>query len=173
MEADGKSLPEGTEFVTMMSSTTSFSLLSTMVANINHRYYSGYSGGVFLLAGLKEYAHSVHIHHSVAGRYVCLPGGCGIQSEYPDIVCTGALPLVRSGGRCHCGGGSGCSPNLMPDTKSPYLATKDAMGDVTMAIISCTCVFMAIVYSCNIYGRNFRCILYKFGITMATAAVFP
>ena len=25
--------------------------------------------------------------------------------------------------------------------KSSYLATKDAMGDVTMAIISCTCVF--------------------------------
>ena len=74
--------------------------------NINHRYYSGYSGGVFLLAGLKEYAHSVHIHHSVAGRYVCLPGGCGIQSEYPDTVCTGACHWY-GGGRCHCGGGSG------------------------------------------------------------------
>ena len=73
---------------------------------IRHSFNSGYSGGVFLLAGLKEYAHSVHIHHSVAGRYVCLPGGCGIQSEYPDIVCTGACHWY-GGGRCHCGGGSG------------------------------------------------------------------
>ena len=30
--------------------------------------------------------------------------------------------------------------------KSPYLATKDALGEVTMAVISCTCVVMAVQY---------------------------
>ena len=42
--------------------------------------------------------------------------------------------------------------------KSPYLATKDAMGDVTMAIVSCTCVFMAIRYhdgNCRRYFDDF------------------
>ena len=50
-----KSLPEGTEFVTMMSSNDFlFRFYPQCGRNINHRYYSGYSGGVFLLAGLKR-----------------------------------------------------------------------------------------------------------------------
>ena len=44
--------------------------------------------------------------------------------------------------------------------KSSYLATKDAMGDVTMAIISCTCVFMAVFIPVTFTGRNFRDFLY-------------
>ena len=54
--------------------------------------------------------------------------------------------------------------------RSPYLATKDAMSDVTMAVISCTCVFMAVFIPVTFYGRNFWCILHsKFGVTMAVA----
>ena len=36
--------------------------------------------------------------------------------------------------------------------KSAYLATKDAMGDVTMAIVSCTCVFMAVFIPVTFMG---------------------
>lgn len=52
--------------------------------------------------------------------------------------------------------------------KSSYLATKDAMGDVTMAIISCTCVFMAVFIPVTFTGLPG--IFYtQFGITMATS----
>ena len=53
--------------------------------------------------------------------------------------------------------------------KSPYLATKDAMGDVTMAIISCTCVFMAVFIPVTFMGGTSGVFYTQFGITMATA----
>ena len=53
--------------------------------------------------------------------------------------------------------------------KSPYLATKDAMGDVTMAIISCTCVFMAVFIPVTFMGGTSGVFYTQFGITMATS----
>ena len=53
--------------------------------------------------------------------------------------------------------------------KSPYLATKDAMGDVTMAIISCTCVFMAVFIPVTFMGGTSGVFYTQFGVTMATA----
>ena len=53
--------------------------------------------------------------------------------------------------------------------KSPYLATKDAMGDVTMAIVSCTCVFMAVFIPVTFMGGTSGVFYTQFGITMATA----
>ena len=44
--------------------------------------------------------------------------------------------------------------------KSPYLATKDAMGDVTMAIVSCTCVFMAVFIPVTFMGGTSGRVLY-------------
>ena len=52
--------------------------------------------------------------------------------------------------------------------KSPYLATKDAMGDVTMAIVSCTCVFMAVFIPVTFMGGTSGVFYTQFGITMAT-----
>ncbi len=53
--------------------------------------------------------------------------------------------------------------------KSSYLATKDAMGDVTMAIISCTCVFMAVFIPTTFTGGTAGIFYTQFGVTMATS----
>ena len=52
---------------------------------------------------------------------------------------------------------------------SPYLATKDALGDVTMAVISCTCVFMAVFIPVTFMGGTSGIFYTQFGITMATS----
>ncbi len=53
--------------------------------------------------------------------------------------------------------------------KSPYLATKDAMHDVTMAVISCTLVFMAVFIPVTFMGGTAGVFYTQFGVTMATA----
>jgi HAE1 family hydrophobic/amphiphilic exporter-1 len=52
---------------------------------------------------------------------------------------------------------------------SPYLATKDAMGDITMAIISCTLVFMSVFIPVTFMGGTAGVFYTQFGVTMATA----
>lgn len=53
--------------------------------------------------------------------------------------------------------------------KSPYLATRDAMGDVTMAVISCTLVFMAVFIPVTFMDGTAGVFYTQFGVTMATA----
>ena len=53
--------------------------------------------------------------------------------------------------------------------KSAYQATKDAMGDVTMAVISCTFVFMAVFIPVTMMSGTSGMFYTQFGITMATA----
>ena len=53
--------------------------------------------------------------------------------------------------------------------KSPYQATRDAMGDVTMAVISCTLVFMAVFIPVTFMGGTAGVFYTQFGVTMATA----
>ena len=53
--------------------------------------------------------------------------------------------------------------------KSPYLATRDAMSDVTMAVISCTLVFMAVFIPVTFMGGTAGVFYTQFGVTMATA----
>ena len=53
--------------------------------------------------------------------------------------------------------------------RSPYLATKDAMNDVTMAVISCTCVFMAVFIPVTFMGGTSGVFYTQFGVTMAVA----
>ena len=53
--------------------------------------------------------------------------------------------------------------------QSPYLATKDAMDDVTMAVISCTLVFMAVFIPVTFMGGTAGVFYTQFGVTMATA----
>ena len=53
--------------------------------------------------------------------------------------------------------------------KSSYLATKDAMGDVTMAVISCTLVFMAVFVPVTFMGGTSGVFYTQFGVTMATS----
>ena len=53
--------------------------------------------------------------------------------------------------------------------KSPYIATRDAMRDVTMAVISCTLVFMAVFIPVTFMGGTAGVFYTQFGVTMATA----
>lgn len=53
--------------------------------------------------------------------------------------------------------------------KSSYQATKDAMGDVTMAVISCTFVFMAVFIPVTMMGGTSGMFFTQFGVTLATA----
>lgn len=52
---------------------------------------------------------------------------------------------------------------------SSYQATKDAMSDVTMAVISCTFVFMAVFIPVTFMGGTSGMFYTQFGITMAGA----
>lgn len=52
---------------------------------------------------------------------------------------------------------------------SPYLATKDALSDVTMAVFSCTLVFMAVFIPVTFMGGTSGIFYTQFGITMAAA----
>ena len=52
---------------------------------------------------------------------------------------------------------------------SSYKATKDAMGDVTMAVISCTFVFMAVFIPVTMMGGTSGMFYTQFGVTLATA----
>ncbi|MCF0198399.1 MAG: efflux RND transporter permease subunit, partial [Bacteroidaceae bacterium] len=52
---------------------------------------------------------------------------------------------------------------------SSYLATKDAMSDVTMAVISCTFVFMAVFIPVSFMGGTSGVFYTQFGVTLATA----
>ena len=52
---------------------------------------------------------------------------------------------------------------------SSYQATKDAMSDVTMAVISCTFVFMAVFIPVTMMGGTSGMFYTQFGVTLATA----
>lgn len=53
--------------------------------------------------------------------------------------------------------------------RSPYLATRDAMGDVTMAIITCSVVFMAVFVPVTFMDGTSGTFYTQFGVTMAAA----
>ena len=85
-----KSLPEGTEFVTMMSSNdflfaSIHNVVETLVIAIILVILV-----VYFFCRTSRVRLYLHFHYRVAGRHVCLPGGCGVQSQYPDAVCVGA-----------------------------------------------------------------------------------
>ena len=52
---------------------------------------------------------------------------------------------------------------------SPYEATKDAMSDVTMAVISCTFVFMAVFIPVSFMPGTSGIFYTQFGVTLATS----
>ena len=53
--------------------------------------------------------------------------------------------------------------------KSPYQATRDGMRDVSMAVVTCSIVFMAVFIPVTFMGGTSGVFYTQFGITMATA----
>ena len=141
-----KNLPAGTEFVTMMSSND---FLFASIHNV-----------------VETLIPSISIIVSLVGTFACLVAAgfsLNILTLFALVLAIGtvvddAIVVVEA-----------VQSKFDAGYKSPYLATKDAMGDVTMAIVSCTCVFMAVFIPVTFMGGTSGVFYTQFGITMATA----
>ena len=163
-----KNLPEGTEFVTMMSSNdflfaSIHNVVETLVIAIILVILVVY----FFLQDLKStLIPSISIIVSLVGTFACLVAAgfsLNILTLFALVLAIGtvvddAIVVVEA-----------VQSKFDAGYKSAYLATKDAMGDVTMAIVSCTCVFMAVFIPVTFMGGTSGVFYTQFGITMATA----
>ena len=163
-----KNLPEGTEFVTMMSSNdflfaSIYNVVETLIIAIILVILVVY----FFLQDLKStLIPSISIIVSLVGTFACLVAAgfsLNILTLFALVLAIGtvvddAIVVVEA-----------VQSKFDAGYKSAYLATKDAMGDVTMAIVSCTCVFMAVFIPVTFMGGTSGVFYTQFGITMATA----
>ena len=162
-----KSLPEGTEFVTMMSSNDFlFASIHNVVETLIIAIILVILVVYFFLQDLKStLIPSISIIVSLVGTFACLVAAgfsLNILTLFALVLAIGTVVddavVVEA-----------VQSKFDAGYKSPYLATKDAMGDVTMAIISCTCVFMAVFIPVTFMGGTSGVFYTQFGITMATA----
>ncbi|WP_018665685.1 efflux RND transporter permease subunit [Bacteroides gallinarum] len=163
-----KDLPQGTEFVNMMSSNdflfaSIHNVVETLIVAIILVILVVY----FFLQDFKStLIPSISIIVSLVGTFACLVAAgfsINILTLFALVLAIGtvvddAIVVVEA-----------VQSKFDAGYKSPYQATKDAMGDVTMAIISCTCVFMAVFIPVTFMGGTSGIFYTQFGITMATS----
>ena len=163
-----ETLPVGTEFVTMMSSNdflfeSIYNVVETLVIAIILVILVVY----FFLQDLKStLIPSISIILSLIGTFACLSAAgfsLNILTMFALVLAIGtvvddAIVVVEA-----------VQAKFDAGYTSPYKATKDAMGDVTMAIITCTCVFMAVFIPVTFTGGTSGIFYTQFGITMATS----
>ena len=163
-----KDLPEGLEFVNLMSSNdflyaSIYSIVETLIIAIILVILVVY----FFLQDFKStLIPSISIIVSLVGTFACLIAAgfsLNILTMFALVLAIGtvvddAIVVVEA-----------VQEKFDSGYKSPYLATKDAMGDVTMAIISCTCVFMAVFIPVTFMGGTSGIFYTQFGVTMATS----
>lgn len=168
IEDMSKNLPAGLEFVQMMS-TNDFlfasihNVVETLVIAIILVILVVY----FFLQDFKStLIPSLSIIVSIIGTFACL-----IAAEFSiniltlfalvlaiGIVVDDAIIVVEA-----------VQAKFDVGYQSPYLATKDGMRDVTMAVITCSIVFMAVFIPVTFMGGTSGVFYTQFGITMATA----
>ena len=163
-----KNLPEGTEFVTMMSSNDFlFASIHNVVETLIIAIILVILVVYFFLQDLKStLIPSISIIVSLVGTFACLVAAgfsLNILTLFALVLAIGtvvddAIVVVEA-----------VQSKFDAGYKSAYLATKDAMGDVTMAIVSCTCVFMAVFIPVTFMGGTSGVFYTQFGITMVTA----
>ena len=163
-----KNLPSGTEFVTMMSSNDFlFASIHNVVETLIIAIILVILVVYFFLQDLKStLIPSISIIVSLVGTFACLVAAgfsLNILTLFALVLAIGtvvddAIVVVEA-----------VQSKFDAGYKSAYLATKDAMGDVTMAIVSCTCVFMAVFIPVTFMGGTSGVFYTQFGITMATA----
>ncbi|MEL5896041.1 efflux RND transporter permease subunit [Bacteroides sp. GD17] len=163
-----KTLPEGVEFVNMMSSNDFlFASIHNVVETLIIAIILVILVVYFFLQDLKStLIPSISIIVSLIGTFACLVAAgfsINILTLFALVLAIGtvvddAIVVVEA-----------VQSKFDAGYKSPYLATKDAMGDVTMAIVSCTCVFMAVFIPVTFMGGTSGIFYTQFGITMATA----
>lgn len=161
-------LPEGTEFVTLMSSNDFlFASIHNVVETLFIAIILVILVVYFFLQDFKStLIPSISIIVSLVGTFACLMAAgfsINILTMFALVLAIGtvvddAIVVVEA-----------VQAKFDAGYKSPYLATKDAMSDVTMAVISCTCVFMAVFVPVTFMGGTSGIFYTQFGVTMATA----
>jgi len=168
LEEIKKELPEGTEFRPLMSSNdflfaSIYSVVETLVVAIILVILVVY----FFLQDFKAtLIPSISIIVSLIGTFACLSAAgftINILTLFALVLAIGtvvddAIVVVEA-----------VQEKFDSGYKSPYLATKDAMSDVTMAIITCTIVFMAVFIPVTFMGGTSGVFYTQFGVTMATS----
>lgn len=163
-----KDLPKGTEFVNMMSSNDFlFASIHNVVETLIIAILLVILVVYFFLQDLKStIIPSISIIVSLIGTFACLMAAgfsINILTLFALVLAIGtvvddAIVVVEA-----------VQSKFDAGYKSSYLATKDAMGDVTMAIVSCTFVFMAVFIPVTFMGGTSGIFYTQFGVTMATA----
>ena len=168
IEDMSKNLPAGLEFVQMMS-TNDFlfasihNVVETLVIAIILVILVVY----FFLQDFKStLIPSLSIIVSIIGTFACLIAAgfsINILTLFALVLAIGivvddAIIVVEA-----------VQAKFDVGYQSPYLATKDGMRDVTMAVITCSIVFMAVFIPVTFMGGTSGVFYTQFGITMATA----
>ena len=168
LEEMSEALPPGVEFVQMMSSNdflyaSIHNVVETLVIAIILVILVVY----FFLQDFKStLIPSISIIVSLIGTFACLVAAgfsINILTLFALVLAIGtvvddAIVVVEA-----------VQEKFDSGYTSPYLATKDALSDVTMAVISCTCVFMAVFIPVTFMGGTSGIFYTQFGITMATS----
>ena len=168
IEELSESLPEGVEFVQMMSSNdflfaSIHNVVETLVIAILLVILIVY----FFLQDLKStIIPSISIIVSLIGTFACLVAAgfsLNILTLFALVLAIGivvddAIIVVEA-----------VQAKYDIGYKSRYEAAKDGMADVSMAVITCSIVFMAVFIPVCFMGGTSGVFYTQFGITMATA----
>ncbi|MDE6483145.1 MAG: efflux RND transporter permease subunit [Rikenellaceae bacterium] len=168
LERLSEDLPEGCEFVNMMSSNDFlFASIHNVVETLIIAILLVILVVYFFLQDFKStLIPSISIIVSLVGTFACLTAAgftINILTMFALVLAIGtvvddAIVVVEA-----------VQAKFDAGYKSPYLATKDAVRDVTMAVISCTLVFMAVFIPVTFMGGTSGIFYTQFGITMATS----
>ena len=163
-----KDLPKGMKFIKMMSSND---FLMASIANVEETLFIAILLVVlvvyFFLQDFKAtIIPSISIIVSLVGTFACLAIAgftLNLLTLFALVLAIGtvvddAIVVVEA-----------VQAKFDAGYTSPYEATKDAMSDVTMAVISCTFVFMAVFIPVSFTGGTAGIFYTQFGITLATA----
>ncbi len=163
-----KNLPQGLQFVTLMSSND---FLLESVKNVEETLIIAIILVIFVVYFFLQNFRatiipSISIIVSLVGTFACLAVAgysLNLLTLFALVLAIGtvvddAIVVVEA-----------VQAKFDAGYKSPYEATRDAMSDVTMAVISCTCVFMAVFIPVSFMGGTSGVFYTQFGVTLATA----
>ena len=168
LEELSKDLPKGMKFVKMMSSND---FLLASISNVEETLLVAILLVVlvvyFFLQDFKAtLIPSISIIVSLVGTFACLSLAgftLNLLTLFALVLAIGtvvddAIVVVEA-----------VQAKFDAGYTSSYEATKDAMSDVTMAVISCTFVFMAVFIPVSFTGGTAGIFYTQFGLTLATA----
>lgn len=168
LEELSKDLPEGLEFVNMMSSNdflmaSIHNVVETLIVAILLVVLVVY---FFLQDFRATLIPSIAIIISLVGTFACLVAAgftINLLTLFALVLAIGtvvddAIVVVEA-----------VMAKFDAGYKSPYEATRDAMSDVTMAVISTTLVFMAVFVPVTFMGGTSGVFYTQFGVTLATS----